>query len=175
MSSIKDNIKNNVWRLIQLVNNSDDKTLSILNDNLEKIVENNNYMDGTKSEIREILWQVIEHSGRLQDQKDLSNIFAQYIGERGIIYRVKKYYPIGGYITEADCSAYWIEDDIVEFTVSGWRYTIIGFKYCDGLYYKIYKYRGNVNGRWRAEPKHYNSSDGLTEQEVLDIISKIKD
>ena len=104
----------------------------------------------------------------------LSDLPNQY--KNSIILRAKDYFPIKGYVTADDCLAEWISDNIIKFTVSGARYTIIQYRYNYGVYIKEeYWYGSNVGIGHKTEHKKYNDSRWMTEDEVLDEISKITD
>jgi hypothetical protein len=128
-----------------------------------------------------MLLKIISDSLNDMDNQEIGKLYnglcsgvGSLIHKIDIVNRLKDYYPIGYYVHPENCKAEW-NDDILYIHIEGWKHTIISYKYVDGLYYKCNISSWNINGRGTPINETFGNCKGLTEKELFQDVSMIKD
>ena len=129
-----------------------------------------------KNQLKNIIFNLIESFSELDDEgaeliiQTILKVSPILAMPRSIIDRIPDFYSKKYYAEWKNTEG---KDPYLEFSFEGWRYVTIRYKYDydNRLYYRIYD--RSTYHRGGSRETHYDTSPGLTEDEVLNEIKHV--
>ena len=131
-----------------------------------------------KENLKLMLWSIIENFKDLEDEKALDltdNILSVLpdLLELPNLQPPEKYKIILRAKNCCYCDAQWVDEDTIQFKKTGWYDTIVTYKVNNGLYHKIFFNSTSMNGLGHGKCETYQDLPGITEDQLMNEITKM--